>query len=88
LFNKQCYRDSNELIYIELWSIIAEILTKYIRNTEINGDDNFKVMKSVLSFPFHIRLEDLEQVCINLKIFYFITIHLFALKLFYINDLY
>ncbi|XP_011698033.1 PREDICTED: telomere-associated protein RIF1 isoform X2 [Wasmannia auropunctata] len=55
-------KDNNDLAYIELWSVIAEILTKYIRNTEINEDDNFKVMKSVLSFPFHICLEDLEQI--------------------------
>lgn len=68
-----CYRNNNELAYIELWSIVAEILTKYIRNTEISGDDNFKVMKSVLSFPFHICLEDLEQVHIIIKIFSFIT---------------
>ncbi|XP_012529406.1 telomere-associated protein RIF1 isoform X2 [Monomorium pharaonis] len=55
-------KDSNELAYIEVWSIVAEILTKYIRNTEINGDDNFKVMKSVLSFPFYTCLDDSELV--------------------------
>ncbi|KYN04288.1 Telomere-associated protein RIF1 [Cyphomyrmex costatus] len=52
-----------ETICLELWSIIAEILTKYIRSTEINGEDTFKIMKSVLSFP--ICLEDISQVQIN-----------------------
>lgn len=80
-----CCRD-NELIYIEFWSMIAEILTKYIRNTEINGNDNFKVMKSILSFPFHTSIEDLELVCIIYKLFS--TMHLFAATAFlYINNL-
>lgn len=82
-----CYREVNELVYIEMWSIIAEVLTKYIRNTEINGDDNFKVMKLILSFPFHTCLEDLAVVCIILKIFSFITIHythLFVVTAFFI----
>lgn len=54
--------DNNELAYIEIWSIVAEILTKYIRNTEINGNHNFQVMKLVLSFPFNICLEDPELI--------------------------
>lgn len=75
-----CYREVNELVYIEMWSIIAEILTKYIRNTEINGDDNFKVMKLILSFPFHTCLEDAALVCIILKICSFVTIHIYLLR--------
>lgn len=65
-----CCRDGNELVYVELWSMVAEILTKYIRNTEINGNDNFQIMKSILSFPFHISIEDLEVVCTIFKIIF------------------
>lgn len=72
---------------MELWSMIAEILTKYIRNTEISENDNFEVMKSILSFPFHTSIKDLELVCIIFKIFSFYTIHLFAITaILYINN--
>ncbi|KAL0107662.1 hypothetical protein PUN28_014756 [Cardiocondyla obscurior] len=55
-------KNSNELVYMELWSMIAEILTKYIRNTEINVNDNFQFMKSILSFPFCTHMENLELI--------------------------
>lgn len=56
-------------VYIELWSIIAQILTKYMTNREaINGSEhNFKTVKLVLSLPLqYICLENLEQVHIIL----------------------
>jgi len=67
-----CFRSTKESVYIDLWCIIAEIFTKYIRSTEINGEDNFKIMLSVLSFPVY--LDDMTQVCIILNIFSFSTI--------------
>ncbi|XP_024886472.1 telomere-associated protein RIF1-like isoform X2 [Temnothorax curvispinosus] len=62
VYNARKNNDSNELAYIEIWSMIAEILTKYIRNTEISGNDNFKVMVLILSFPFCTHIEDLELI--------------------------
>ncbi|KAL6261612.1 hypothetical protein P5V15_006699 [Pogonomyrmex californicus] len=62
VFNTRNDMGNNELAYLELWSIIAETLTKYIRNSEVNGEDNFKSMKSILSFPFYMCLEDLELI--------------------------
>lgn len=48
--------------YIEVWSIIARILTKYLKNDEAN-EHNFKTVKLVLSLPFQYTcLENLEQV--------------------------
>ncbi|KAL6423859.1 hypothetical protein ACFW04_010356 [Cataglyphis niger] len=55
----------NMTVYIELWSIIAQILTKYMTNCEtINGSEhNFKTVKLVLSLPLQYTcLENLEQI--------------------------
>ncbi|XP_011877045.1 PREDICTED: telomere-associated protein RIF1-like isoform X2 [Vollenhovia emeryi] len=54
-------KGSNELAYIELWSMITEIFTQYIRNSEISKDD-VEVIKSILSFPFYTNMEDLELI--------------------------
>lgn len=76
--NKQCYR----IHYLELWSIIAEILTKYIvDHKKIDEGDknghNFKTVKSVLLFPFqYTNLEKSEQVYIILhREIYFLIVY-------------
>ncbi|KYN11345.1 Telomere-associated protein RIF1 [Trachymyrmex cornetzi] len=56
-------KSTKESVYIDLWCVIAEIFTKYIRSTEINGEDNFKIMLSVLSFPIY--LDDMTQAQTN-----------------------
>ncbi|KYQ52784.1 Telomere-associated protein RIF1, partial [Trachymyrmex zeteki] len=59
-------KNIKESVYIDLWCIIAETSTKYIRNTEINGEDNFKVMISVLAFPVY--LDEMTQTQMNQSI--------------------
>lgn len=52
-------------VYIELWSIIAQILTKYMSNCEVANENeyNFKIVKLILSLPLQYSfLENLEQV--------------------------
>lgn len=72
-----CFRNIKESVYIDLWCIIAETSTKYIRNTEINGEDNFKVMISVLAFPVY--LDEMTQVGIILNCF-LLVLYFYLLK--------
>lgn len=54
-------------VYIELWSIIAQILTKYMSNCKAANESeyNLKTIKLILSLPFHYTiLENPEQVYI------------------------
>lgn len=69
-------------VYIELWSIIVQILTKYMTNCEaINENEyNFKTVKLVLSLPLRYTcLENLEQVHIILYKHFYILPHGFIL---------
>ncbi|XP_072767037.1 uncharacterized protein [Anoplolepis gracilipes] len=55
----------NMTAYIELWSIIAQILTRYITTCETANETehNFQTVKLVLSLPFqYTYLENLEQI--------------------------
>ncbi|KAG5333581.1 RIF1 protein, partial [Acromyrmex heyeri] len=66
-------KSTKESVYIDLWCIIAEIFTKYIRSTEINGEDNFKIMLSVLSFPVY--LDDMTQAQTNQSVIVWKTMY-------------
>lgn len=75
-------------VYTELWFLIAGTLTKYTTNSKNITEENesgycFKIMKTILSFPFqYISLENFQVEFRDIFFIYYFVAIFFILDFF------